>query len=342
MTLCGTDGILQRMNPSPYRVLRRYAVCVLSAWLLLICLLTIIHFPRAVDPPAPARAVPSVSSEARAQDFYRQAYQPDAAGSSQPADDQDNAYVKTARRAAQAFDVKGSVTRFVNQYGLSRARVLEVGAGSGLLQDIVDNYTALDISANARRFFHKPFVQASATAMPFRDGEFDSVWSIWVLEHVPHPEWALSEIRRVVKDNGLLYLAPAWDCTAWAGDGYEVRPYGDFGFWGKVVKASVPVRKSGLFKMASTIPVRVIRHSFWQVTNKPAALRYQELTPNFDHYWVPDSDAVNSIDSYEAYLWFVSRGDRCLNCEGAGRELLRRERWPMIIQVRKPVKSASQ
>jgi hypothetical protein len=31
-------------------------------------------------------------------------------------------------------------------------------------------------------------------------------------------------------------------------------------------------------------------------------------------YWQVDSDAVNSIDSNEAMLWFISRGVECLNC----------------------------
>ena len=35
--------------------------------------------------------------------------------------------------------------------------------------------------------------------------------------------------------------------------------------------------------------------------------------PKHVNYWIADSDAVNSIDSYEAMLWFLSRGDECLN-----------------------------
>jgi hypothetical protein len=31
----------------------------------------------------------------------------------------------------------------------------------------------------------------------------------------------------------------------------------------------------------------------------PTALRYRRLDPNYEQYWMPDSDAVNSIDSHE-------------------------------------------
>ena len=60
-------------------------------------------------------------------------------------------------------------------------------------------------------------------------------------------------------------------------------------------------------------------------------LRYRRLTPNYEKYWVPDSDAVNSIDRHEAKLWFMSRGDECLNCEDA----LLDSSGPLIIRVHK-------
>ena len=50
-------------------------------------------------------------------------------------------------------------------------------------------------------------------------------------------------------------------------------------------------------------------------------------------YWEPDSDAVNSIDSYEGALWFSSRGDECLNCGGA--PMLLPMYGPLIIRIHK-------
>lgn len=117
-----------------------------------------------------------------------------------------------------------------------------------------------------------------------------------MLEHVPQPEQALVEIRRMVKDGGLLYLQPAWDCHTWAADGHSVRPYSEFDWKGKLIKASIPIRLSALSfsRRWSDGPARFLEDD--RGTN-PAALF--ERTPNYKKYWEPDSDAINSIDRRE-------------------------------------------
>ena len=166
--------------------------------------------------------------------------------------------------------------------------------------------------------------------MPFQDGSFDGAWSIAVLEHIPNPEQALSETRRVLKDNGVLFLFPSWNCRSWAADGYDVRPYSDFGLSGKLIKASIPLRSSVAFRLAGLLPNRLIRTVAARFG--PTKLHYRRLVPNYARYWVPDSDAVASIDSHEAMLWFLSRGDECLNCENASLLL---GLGPLIIRVHK-------
>ncbi len=120
--------------------------------------------------------------------------------------------------------------------------MLEIGSGRGYLQDIAENYTGLDISPNVARFYHKKFIVGTATALPFPDDSFDGVWSIWVFEHVPNPEQAFREMRRVTRNNGVIFLLPEWNVDPWAAQGYSVRPYSDFGLIGKMIKATVPFR----------------------------------------------------------------------------------------------------
>ena len=282
---------------------------VVVGYIALMIVLGLAHYQRQVDDRAPPRRIEK--------NFYAEIYA--AAPSKTPlaaVEGEDSRYVKVAKEAISRENIVPRVTAFARQYGLQDAskRVLEVGAGTGYLQDVVPNYVGLDISPSARRYFHKPFVEASATAMPFRDDEFDALWSIWVLEHVPKPEHALNEIRRVVKDGGVLYLKPAWFCAWWYANGYAVRPYEDFDARGKLKKASLTLLAWPYYRYFSMIPVRIARKVQARLAGGPSRLHYNLLDANYKDYWVADSDAVAGLDYYEMLLWFQSRGDECLNC----------------------------
>ena len=276
----------------------------------------------------------AVDRTAELSEFYAKAYSAPPALS--PTDiEREARYVRIAEEAAQGFDITGMVRRFVDRYQLQTASVLDVGSGRGYLQDLVGDYTGLDISAPAARFYHKRFVVGTATAMPFSQDSFDAAWSIWVLEHIPNPESALVEFRRVVKPGGLILLSPAWNCTPWAADGYEVRPYSDFGPPGKLLKASLPLQNSSPVVALGLITFRAVG-ALTSFDGKPTRLHYRRLQPNYGQYWTNDSDAVNSIDSLEAVRWFESRGDECLNCrKGIQRLKMGYHHEPLIIRVNK-------
>ena len=285
-------------------------------------LLGVLHFPYDVDAPLSQQEI------AAAQKYYTDAYRAPVSEGEKKSE-YETKYLRVAEAAAKGFRIEEQVTAFVKEFKLGDRPVLEIGSGRGYLQDVAENYTGLDISTSVARFYHKKFVLGSATALPFPDNSFDGVWSIWVFEHVPNPEQAFREARRVTKDKGVMFLFPAWNCSSWAAEGYEVRPYSDFDLTGKVVKASIPVRSAAAFRIASLLPIRGVRALAARFG--PTELRYRRLTPNYEQYWVPDSDAVNSIDRYEATLWFMSRGDECLNCEDA----LLESSGPLIIRVHK-------
>ena len=205
------------------------------------------------------------------------------------------------------------IRAFISAHGLDDKKVLEIGCGRGVYQDYVSDYTGVDLADSAAQFLHKPFHQASATALPFADNSFDAAWSIYVLEHIPDPELALREIRRVIKPGGFLFLAPAWQCRSWAAGGYAVRPYSDFGLGGKLIKASIPIRNSIVFRSAFLFPGRVYRLLKSMATGKPTTFHHSTLTPNYDICWTSDSDAINVMDPHDAILWFRTRQDKILH-----------------------------
>lgn len=274
------------------------------------------YYPSRTDAPEAIHFEPTPEQQI----YYNVAFDPEQAK-----------YEAFAALQAERIGIPGAVAKFVAQYDLKNKHVLEVGSGAGLLQDMVADYTGLDISATARVKYHKRFVQADARAMPFPDGEFDALWSIWVLEHVPNPEQALREIRRVLKPNGVAYLLPAWNASDLSPQGYRVRPYSDFGLGGKLIKASAPVQDSDLFQAMHILPTRFGRWAVSKAHGQPTALHYRPITPNYEKYWDVDADAVNAIDVFETYLWFRSRGDQCLNClSEAG--MMRVTNPPLIIR----------
>jgi len=80
-------------------------------------------------------------------------------------------------------------------------RVLEVGCGYGHYASYCRavDYVGVDISWS-------PDVQASATALPFRDGCFDRVVMMDVIEHVADLELVLRECCRVLRLGGLVMI----------------------------------------------------------------------------------------------------------------------------------------
>lgn len=103
----------------------------------------------------------------------------------------------------------------------SYENLLEIGYGSGVffpeLAKISDNLYGLEVFPEAEKetkpMLEKEKIKAqlvtgSVTAMPFKNDFFDAVVCISALEHLEpgQVETAIREIKRVVKNNGLIVL----------------------------------------------------------------------------------------------------------------------------------------
>ncbi len=103
----------------------------------------------------------------------------------------------------------------------AQARALDLGCGNGTTAIWLAGYagchvTGIDLSgvrvdnAKAAREGQEPelrdrlaFEKASATDLPYRDGQFSHVWSQAVIYHVPDKRTVLKEVHRVLETGGI-------------------------------------------------------------------------------------------------------------------------------------------
>ncbi|MBS1594078.1 MAG: class I SAM-dependent methyltransferase [Bacteroidetes bacterium] len=97
--------------------------------------------------------------------------------------------------------------------------ILEIGSGVGFTTRMirvkypVANIVATDFDEDSIRIAQKnnrlhstTFMQADATKLPFSDNEFDAAFSVLTLHHIDQFEKAISELVRVVKSGGDIYI----------------------------------------------------------------------------------------------------------------------------------------
>jgi len=110
------------------------------------------------------------------------------------------------------------VESVINNYfkkEVSGLRILDIGAGDGTISSyfmsLGNKVVCVDIE-DQRTEKGPKFVQANSAKLPLQSNQFDVVISNHVIEHIENQELHLKEIRRVLKKNGICYLAtPNWN-----------------------------------------------------------------------------------------------------------------------------------
>jgi SAM-dependent methyltransferase len=201
---------------------------------------------------------------------------------------------------------------FITKWKLEEKKCVEIGSSKGLFQDLVHDYTGVDIGEHLSVHYHKKYVVASGANLPFRDQSFDAIFSYTTYEHIPGIEIALKEIVRILKPKGVCLFAPAWHTRSWFAQGYKLRRYNGLTIGQKLIKFSIPFRDHVLIRWPLVFGRRLYRLCVQEISgNQPRPLEYKRLKPNYEVYWQSDSDACNSIDPFDVILWFKSRGFVC-------------------------------
>jgi len=134
----------------------------------------------------------------------------------------DNTTIQTYNLMAQEYDDETADfwdrfprTFFEKFTELSQGKILDVGSGPGrdglILKENGLDVTCLDASEAMVKFCQAKGLRSvlgDFMAMPFADNSFDGAWAYTSLLHIPKADApkAFSEIKRVLKDGGILGL----------------------------------------------------------------------------------------------------------------------------------------
>ena len=196
-----------------------------------------------------------------------------------------------------------------------QAVVLEIGGGIYQTRccnayERFENYIPLDLSASSIRRYAQRYgrhgIIADATRLPIRSGSVDAVFTRTFLEHVPRPELALSEIRRVLRPGGIVVHQDAWFCRWWH----------RFGVVGLVPWSAMTLRERAIYlasrctefppaRAAVILGRRLLREAFCASSN---SLAYRKLRPNYRLHLGCDEDAASSIDPAEVLRHYCANG----------------------------------
>lgn len=105
------------------------------------------------------------------------------------------------RRALGPLPARMSAERAALFEGRGPLTILDAGCGRAELRDFFvvqgHTYVGLDVRPTGD-------VSGDCESLPFRDHAFDAVLTMGMLQFVPHPDRALAELHRVLRDGGTL------------------------------------------------------------------------------------------------------------------------------------------
>jgi SAM-dependent methyltransferase len=183
-------------------------------------------------------------------------------------------------------------------------RVLDVACGSGNLAmiaarrgcptkgvDIAGNLIAQARARAAAERLEIEFVEGDAEALPYADGQFDAVVSMFGAMFAPRPEVVAAEMRRVTRPGGFIAMAN------WTSEGFIGKMF-------EVFKRHLPPQPNGvpsvmLWGNEAAVRERLAAFGEVRLERRIAAMRYP-FTPAgtvdfFRRYYGPTAKAFDAL-----------------------------------------------
>lgn len=208
------------------------------------------------------------------------------------------------------------LSSFIDTFSLHEKKCLEIGSGTGCFQNIVKDYTGVDVANSLKKYYLKEFyVIENEKGYDFDDNTFDFIFSYACFEHIPNIDQILKENIRILKNGGFVLLRPAWNVRPWASKGYSVRSYSELNLKEKLGKLLLPIRENYFFRASQILPLRIfyLLLYFFKPSFFSNSLIYIKLDPNYEIFYQSDSDACNSIDPFLLILYFKANNLEVVN-----------------------------
>lgn len=204
---------------------------------------------------------------------------------------------------------------FVRSLGVAAgARWLDVGCGTGALTETILDHAApsevrgvdpapayVDFASGRIAHSVTAFEVADAQQLPFPDARFDVAVTGLVLNFIPDPRRAVSEMRRVVVRGGLI-AAYVWD---YAGETQLLRR-----FWDGAVALdpdAAALDEGSRFPICDSRALEQLFRSAGLSDITAGAIDVETTFRDFDDYWAPFLRGQGPAPGYVASL----SGDRC-------------------------------
>jgi SAM-dependent methyltransferase len=186
-------------------------------------------------------------------------------------------------------------SEFLNWLGVaSGSRWLDVGCGTGALSKAILQETApgrvtgIDRSEGYITYVQKQIQDArarfevgDAQALPDDPGSYDAVVSGLMLNFVPQPDQAVSEMRRVAKSDGIV-AAYLWD---YAGEMQLMRHFWDAA--AALDPQAIDLDEGRRFPLCQPKPLAELFQSAGLRNVEVCAIDISTNFKNFDDYWSP-------------------------------------------------------
>ena len=159
--------------------------------------------------------------------------------------------------------------KILSRYLKGKLKILDIGCGAGFSTSLVNKKEIIGLDKNKSALFYSRLlgikvVQGDAILLPFKDGVFDFIFLLDLLEHVEDDRKVLKEVKRVGKKGGLIIITvPAFKKLWSKHDEYHghYRRYSMREITEKLRKENLRVLKSTYFNFF-LFPLIVIAKKF--------------------------------------------------------------------------------